>query len=407
MSYQINSGKDKNSIDRIICSFCFYIGILLLNGIWNFLPSFIGAIFFLVLTCVFHYKEFRYFQVNTITVCVFYCLLLSVIPMVSYDKAMIAATFQELVKYYALFFVILIATFLPFGPLSQSKKSKVLYSFVLSFLFVGWLFSVIQGVSNERISGFLANPNNFALTALLLFFLVDLKNSSIMTWVVTHVLVLLMIYVSQTSGAILGYVAGVAYYLINIKKQKMFVIISFLLLSLFVCVIVFNFDHSPINPIASTLKKISVLKENYGKVMSGKSVDYYSSIIKQNGDYTSALWRFSHWTTILKFYFNSTFDKILFGYGIGSTDVFFGTKAHNDYLRLLFEGGIVSFLFNVLIWGLLYNQMKVHSRWIVVSIAVFSITENNYDHFLAMSLLVFYMVGNRDCKKVRMTNAYG
>jgi hypothetical protein len=38
--------------------------------------------------------------------------------------------------------------------------------------------------------------------------------------------------------------------------------------------------------------------------------------------------------------------------------------------------------------------MDIKYRWVVLMIAVFSFTENNYDHFPAMSLLAFYMIGS-------------
>lgn len=76
-------------------------------------------------------------------------------------------------------------------------------------------------------------------------------------------------------------------------------------------------------------------------------------------------------------------------------DSVFGLKAHNDYLRFLFQTGLFGLLFNLLLWRMLYRRMEVKYRWVVVMIAVFCLSENNYDSFPAMSMLAFYMMGAR------------
>jgi O-antigen ligase len=71
-------------------------------------------------------------------------------------------------------------------------------------------------------------------------------------------------------------------------------------------------------------------------------------------------------------------------------------KSHNDYLRLLLETGIIGFALFLFIWGAVYLKMGVQYRWAVVMVAIYCITENNYDHFPAMSLLIFYMLSAKE-----------
>ncbi|MBF0413345.1 MAG: O-antigen ligase family protein [Desulfamplus sp.] len=257
--------------------------------------------------------------------------------------------------------------------------------------------SIVREIPQERVSGFLTNPNNFALTAILLFFLIDFKGSSFSIKLLTHIIVVSIILASQTSGAVLGYLAGIGYYSYSFKIEahKKILIVLLFLLFIITCIVTLYFNNKYIKAIDSTVKKIEVLKENYDTLISGKPVNYYTSVLEKKGDYTSALWRLNHWANILRLFFNSSYIKIFFGYGVGSTDQHFGIKSHNDYLRIIFEGGIISFLLNMVIWVSLYRQMDIESRWIIVIIAVYSITENNYDNFLVMSMIAFYMIGNR------------
>jgi hypothetical protein len=162
-----------------------------------------------------------------------------------------------------------------------------------------------------------------------------------------------------------------------------------------VCATALVFVAIPANtfrPVDLVIDKIMVACENVGRVKSGKQIEYYDIIQKQGADVTSGAWRLYHWHRLWGKFWSSDFEKILFGYGVGTTTYLFKMKPHNDYLRLLLETGIVGFALFLFIWGAIYLRMEVQYRWAVVMVAIYCITENNYDHFPAMSLLIFYML---------------
>ena len=205
----------------------------------------------------------------------------------------------------------------------------------------------------------------------------------------------------------MGYIIGISHRFMFAKgKRYLFIKVIALLLSVSLCVIIFMaIPNNTIKPIDATFEKIDVTKQHLNQVLSKKKIDFYSIIeAKEGEDVTSGLWRIYQWNKIINYFYNSSADKILFGYGIGTTNIIFKAKSHNDYLRILFETGVIGFALNLAIWVILYLRMDLKYRWIVIMVAVFCVTENNYDHFPAMSLLLLYMMGA--CRKAIGTHQY-
>ena len=383
-------------MSKILFAYSCYVLLLAINGALNLYPSFFSGVLFLILASFLQFKNILRLQVDKITVCIVLCILFSFLPLVSFNREIFFSAIQELIKYQSLLFIILIARSGPKVPLCDARMAKVLYLLILFFLVLGYLFEISAGHTGGQIKGFLANPNNYALTSFLLFFLIK-KN--LFEWGVTHALVIILLYLSGTSGAILGYLAGILYYLFYTKRWG--VLYVAILLGICISISSLTISSQKFGPVDSAVKKIEVLTQNYENVISGKSFSYSRSIQQLGGDYTSALWRLSHWLRILKVYVNSSPGQWLFGHGIGSSDIIFGIKSHNDYLRILFEGGLVSFGLNFFIWFYLFRKMEGKSKWVVFAIAVFSFTENNYDHFLGMSLMVYYIIGNQSVSPIK------
>jgi hypothetical protein len=140
---------------------------------------------------------------------------------------------------------------------------------------------------------------------------------------------------------------------------------------------------------------MKVTSDNINLVLSDRPIDYYGIIERKGQDVTSGVWRLYHWKLILHKFWEFSPEQILFGHGIGTMETLFRLKAHNDYLRFLFQTGLAGLLLNLLIWGMLFRRMEVRYRWIVVMIALFCVSENNFDNFPAMSMLALYMLGAR------------
>lgn len=230
--------------------------------------------------------------------------------------------------------------------------------------------------------------------AIMLLFLTNNEATRSVTNRTSHIIVISLILLSRTSGALLGYLAGFLHSKVLETKKYRLIRVTILLIAIFLIIALFAaIPRNTIEPIDKALKKIEAAEKNVNRILSGNKIDYYAMIESAGEDNTSGVWRLNQWNSILTLFVHSSLDKIFFGYGIGATRIFFMADAHNDYLRILFETGLVGLILNMTIWIILYRRMPLKFRSIVIMIAVFCITENNYDNFPAMSLLVFYMIG--------------
>lgn len=379
--------------DSILYYYTIYICIVLVGGLIEVHTTIYGAALFLILLYSRYWRYLMRTKLNFLTYCIFLCLLIPFIPLMSYDEKTLISSLQELIKYFALHTVILLGSSLPLTPLGRAKKTWILYFTILSFLVIGCFWSITHGYKDPRMKGFLPNPNTFALTAMMLLFLNNSESSGSFTKRASHIIVITLLFLSRTSGAFIGYLAGFLHLNLFAKKRNLITTIFILFVSISLTIALFSaIPKDEFKAVDTTKDKIEVIEKNYNRILSGKEINFYSIIERQGVDNTSGLWRLYQWHRILNLFFHSSFGKIMFGYGIGTTDIIFKLKAHNDYIRVLFETGIVGLILNLIIWIVLYRRMAMQYRWIVIMIALFCFTENNYDHFPAMSLLALYMI---------------
>ncbi|MFH1984399.1 MAG: O-antigen ligase family protein [Pseudomonadota bacterium] len=380
--------------NAVLYFYAIYIGVMLVGGLTGTHTSIYGAAFFLFLLYARYWQYLIQIKFDFLVYCVFLCILLPVIPLVSFDEKTLLAALQELLKYLALHLVILLGLSMPLTPISRAAKTWVLYIPILTFLAAGYFWDIAGGRQAMRVQGFLPNPNGFALTAMMLLFITNQESPRFFFKHASKTVVLVMVLLSRTSGALLGYMVGTVHSILFAGKGHGLARLTVLLFAVLLgglCLTIM-----PVGAISSvdrTLEKMTVAKEHLDRVVSGKSIDFYGIIEKEGDDVTSGLWRIFQWHRILTRFAQSAPEQILFGHGIGTTDILFQLKAHNDYLRLLLETGVFGLMLNLTVWIIIYRRMAPQYRWVVVMIAVFCITENNYDHFPAMSLLVFYMLG--------------
>lgn len=380
--------------NSILYYYTIYICIIFVGGITGIQTTIYGAALFLLLLYGRYWRYLVKTRLNFLTLCIFLCLFIPFIPLFSHDGETLHLTLQELAKYTALHIVILLGISLPLTPLGRTRKTWILYLTILLFLVLGCIWSITHGYKDPRMKGFLPNPNTFALTSMMLLFLTDMESPGSLTKRVSHVVVIALLFFSRTSGAFIGYLAGFIHLNLFIKKRRLLKNILVLAISVLLTIALFSaIPHEQFKTIGETKEKIELVEKNYGRVLSGHKINFYSMIERQGADYTSGLWRFYQWNLIITRLFHSSFEKILFGYGVGTTDILFKQKAHNDYIRLLFETGMIGLILNLTVWVTLYRRMAIKCRWVVVMVAAYCFTENNYDHFPAMSLLIFYMIG--------------
>lgn len=388
----------------ILYSYSAYFGIMLLGGLLGIHTTVYGAALFLTLL----YGRYGFYLFRTrldlLSYSIFLCLIIPLIPLVSFDWKTLQSTSQELIKYQALHLLILLGAALPLTPLSRAPQKRVLYLTIFTFLVCGCLWQFLKEGGSGRMQGFMPNPNGFALTSMMLLMLTDTRSRRLLYKNSSQLTAVIFLFLSRTSGALLGYLAGFLHRTLLSKRSNrllnsVLLATSILLLSGLLAAI----PRGLLKPVDATLDKISVAKEHFGGLLTGEKINYYQIIENKGQDVTSGLWRLSQWQKIIILFIESPVDKFLFGHGVGTTDILFNLKAHNDYLRLLFETGIIGLALNMMVWILIYRRMEPKYRWGAIMFAVFCFTENNYDHFPAMSLLAFFMLSGARAPKNLIT----
>ena len=84
----------------------------------------------------------------------------------------------------------------------------------------------------------------------------------------------------------------------------------------------------------------------------------------------------------------------VFGFGIGSSPRLLTKLPHNEYLRWLFEQGIVGLMLFVFAWRRIIMSAPAGVRYIGLIVAIYSFSENNLDNFPFMALFILCLSAN-------------
>jgi hypothetical protein len=103
---------------------------------------------------------------------------------------------------------------------------------------------------------------------------------------------------------------------------------------------------------------------------------------------TSAIWRLAHWKRTIRHYSDGTLTQQLLGFGLGSSAQLLGKLPHNEYLRILFEQGVVGLLLFGVAVGTLIKRAPQPLQYVGLIFLIYSFTENNLDNFPFMALFV-------------------
>ena len=253
------------------------------------------------------------------------------------------------------------------------------------------------GVSEERIEGSYANPNNFALAAMSLLFFIDPDRDPPRFKFALHAFVVGLILLSGTAGALMGYLVGLGFSLLRTRFARALLLVAALgsLLGLL---------WLPKRPadlqilgetkwIGPLWTKVMVVQDHFAEIAANDPLDFWKLGQEYGGaELTSAAWRLEHWRTVLRIFQDSGALAQWFGQGPGACSVLLVKLPHNDYLRLLVEAGLLGCAAGGTIWIMLYRRAAPSVRWLAIMMATYAITENNLDNFTVMSLFVLFFV---------------
>lgn len=300
------------------------------------------------------------------------------------------------VKYYALLFLIWMTTALRLPPLYRVRQRWWGLGALLALLLLG---GGLAG-AGERVEGSFANPNNFALAAMGLLCFVAPEHDTRRFRLAMDALVLFLILRSGTAGALLGYLAGLG---MRLSVTRRWWLGGLATLGLCVTLLLPDLVSMPDAATLGGLRllgpiwtKIEVFREHYAILVSGGDLNFWEIGQAYGGaEMTSAIWRLFHWREVIWLLARSAWPALCLGHGLGASWPLLGQLPHNDYLRLLVEVGILGLGANLAVWLALYRRLAPAVRRVAVMLAVYAFTENNFDNFLAMGLLVLFMAGVR------------
>jgi hypothetical protein len=116
----------------------------------------------------------------------------------------------------------------------------------------------------------------------------------------------------------------------------------------------------------------------------------FADLVRATGSQDlSGYFRIIHWSEILDIYKSGGALVWLFGYGAGQTASLttLGLVAHNDYLKVLVEFGLISLcIFTITLATIVINIKHQDARTIFTVLIIYFLSENLLNNFASMSL---------------------
>jgi hypothetical protein len=299
-------------------------------------------------------------------------------------------TAESLFKHVSLCMVIAFSRLLQLPVVYKSKLRWVLAAQVLAIILIS--LTIFKGAAwdgGTRHSGLFVNPNNLALIPFLLLFFIDSVKDKWFVLLAAHIVVIIVLAFTGTSGADMAYVIGLGVHLASrASKNSRSIVYGIAAVSALAAVAFVAAGGERLLPETRFTNQISVMRGQLDTVLDGSDVAYYEQEKVLGPGSGSAIWRISHWRHAIITYSGGTPEQQIFGFGIGSTPRILGKLPHNEYLRLLFEQGIVGFLLFYFAWYRIVMTAPRDIRYVGLIIAIYSFSENNLDNFPFMALLI-------------------
>lgn len=307
--------------------------------------------------------------------------------------------YEYLIKY---LYLNILAILLP------NIKRKLLYDYekryiyICAIIFVLMYTFLLERGQDYRIAGIFKNPNNLSLFAFSLLLFINEEKDKIIIIIMTYLFVLFTIICSGTSGATLAFVAGIIWkYKSNYKELLIFLLLLMLTTTMINIINIESIGPSKVKNQFSLLLDIIKYKNDIYSSTPLAIQKYYGS------ESYSLIWRINHWNNIVNDFLKSDIINIIFGYGLGSSKKIYNILPHNEYIRYLFELGIIGLFINIIMYIKLYKTAAPFKRYMVLIVYIFSISENIIDNILFMSLFYIFIFNNQSKNvEIKKANEY-
>ena len=324
---------------------------------------------------------------------VFASVAAMLIPLVHFMTGDGLQSSEAIFKYGSVVAVMAMSRLLRLPVAFRSKSRWIVGIPVLMILVLSLLLEhgVRPGGGEGRHSGLFPNPNNLSLIPFLLLFLVDEERDPLSVRVIVHAIVAGMLVYSGTSGAIIAYAIGIAIHLKNRLSARARVVGLATLLAVGSIGLLLVANGGKILPETRMTTQLDVIPSQLKQALEGDAINFYAQERVLGEGSTSAVWRLAHWRQTLAAYADGTAEQQLLGFGVGSSTMIFGILPHNEYLRILFEQGIIGLVLFVFAWRRIILTAPRQVRYVGLILAIYSFSENNLDNFPFMSLFILLL----------------
>ena len=319
----------------------------------------------------------------------FLSLVAAALPLLNLAAGGVKQGSDSLIKHVSLCLVIALSRMLRLPPVSDSGVRKWLAAPLVMVLVIS--LAANRGSDWDgamRQSGLFVNPNNLALIAFLFPLLIDPIRDPLVLRLSVHGVVAGVLALTGTSGAAVAYGVGLGICLFDgssASGRRW----RGPLLALVAVGLVILLGTGSLASLSDTRlgRQVQVAQTGLHNILDGDDVYFYDQARVLGDGSTSALWRLVHWRRALHLYAEGGWAEHLFGFGVGSSEILLGKLPHNEYLRMLLEGGLVGLALFLYIWGRMILKAPAALRWVGLAVAIYSISENNLDNFPFMSML--------------------
>jgi hypothetical protein len=312
---------------------------------------------------------------------------------------------EALFKHISLCLAVAAARLLQLPVAFESKIRWRLVVQVLAILLIS--VTIYKGTSwdgGTRHSGLFGNPNNLALIPFLLLFFINSARDKWYLRVGAHCIVVAILAFSGTSGAVMAYLIGLLVHLGGMVSKRIRSVVFSAAAVAGVAVVTFvSVGGLRLLPESRLINQFAVMGDQMQNVANGSNIAYYAQEKVLGSGSGSALWRLEHWRQTLALYLDGTPVQQIFGFGIGSTVRIMGILPHNEYVRILFEQGIVGLSLFLFAWYRMIRTAPVEVRYIGLIVAIYSFSENNLDNFPFMSLFILCLSARGMSETVQAT----
>lgn len=282
------------------------------------------------------------------------------------------------------FYILMLYLLLCYVSLVYRMISEKLFVSGVIFLFSAFVIVYISGYKEQIINQLIGASNASYTILYVLPLLLCIKNKTIN--IISLLLTLLVVLTSLKRGGVVAYIVGILLYfytsqvVLSRRKMKLISVIGFVFV------------------LVGTFYIMSYVNTSIGGVLAER----FSSISDDGGS-----GRLEIWGSVINLITHSSLFGLLFGHGWDAVYREIGTSAHNDFLEVFYDFGILGLIiFISLLYRLLgftkslLKRRSVYAPVMTLSLAIFFINSMVshivvYPHYFILFLMCWsYIIVN-------------